>query len=220
MTDFLLIAIAAATVNNIVLERLLGLCPLLGTDSRVDNALTTGLATTCALTVTAGLSHLLNQWLLVPWGLAYLRIIALLALAALTVQAVNVLLKRHGAGRLRFASQRLPLITMNCAVLGVALLTTGTANTLGGRRGTWPRRRTRLYGGGDALRQPAPAPSTVARSAAVARAGHCARHRRDDVTRGPGIFGAGNLGSLPVVPIPCGRACKVDHFSAQTGAEP
>jgi electron transport complex protein RnfA len=132
MTNFLLIAIAAATVNNIVLERLLGLCPLLGTDSRVDNALTTGLATTCALTVTAGLSHLLNQWLLVPWGLAYLRIIALLALAALTVQAVNVLLKRHGAGRLRFASQRLPLITMNCAVLGVALLTTGTANTLGG----------------------------------------------------------------------------------------
>jgi len=136
MTDFLLIAVAAATINNIVLERLLGLCPVLGptpgTNSRVDNALRSGLATTCALTVTAGLSHLLYQWLLLPWGLVYLRIIALLAVSALTVQAINVLLERRGAGRSPFASQHLPLTTMNCAVLGVALLTTGTADTLGG----------------------------------------------------------------------------------------
>jgi electron transport complex protein RnfA len=70
--------------------------------------------------------------LLVPWGLAYLRIFGLLAVAGLTVQAVNMLFQGHGAGRLGFDSQRLPLITMNCAVLGVALLTTGTAATLGG----------------------------------------------------------------------------------------
>jgi electron transport complex protein RnfA len=130
MTDFLLIVVAAATINNIVLERLLGLCPVLGQTpgmrSRVDNALRSGLATTCALTITAGLSHLLYQWLLLPLGLVYLRIIALLALSALAVQGVNVLLGRRGAG------QHLPLTTMNCAVLGVALLTTGTAGTLGG----------------------------------------------------------------------------------------
>lgn len=132
MSDFLLIALAAATVNNIVLERLLGLCPVVGTTARIDEALATGLATTGALTLTAGLSYLLNQWLLVPFGLPYLRIIALLGLAALSVQAVNVLLERRSAGRSRSANQQLPLITMNCAVLGVALLTTGTAETLGG----------------------------------------------------------------------------------------
>jgi electron transport complex protein RnfA len=136
MTDFLLIVVAAATVSNIVLERLLGLCPVLaqtpGVNSRVDNALRSGLATTWALTITAGLSHLLYQWLLLPLGLVYLRIIALLALSALTVQGVNVLLGRRGAGQGPFAGQHLPLTTMNCAVLGVALLTTGTAGTLGG----------------------------------------------------------------------------------------
>ena len=132
MTDFLLIAVAAATVNNIVLERLLGLCPVLGADSRIDNAFTTGLATTCALAVTAGLSHLLNQWLLEPRELVYLRIIALLALSALAVLAVNVLLQRRSAARALPAGQHLPLVTMNCAVLGVALLTIGSAGSLAG----------------------------------------------------------------------------------------
>ncbi|MDP2325464.1 MAG: Rnf-Nqr domain containing protein [Gammaproteobacteria bacterium] len=122
MTDFLFIAIAAATINNIVLERLLGLCPVIGTAPRFDDALATGLATTGALTLTAGLCHLLNQWLLMPWGLAYLRIITVLALAALSVQLVNVLPWRRGAHQ--------SLTTMNCAVLGVALLTTGTAGSL------------------------------------------------------------------------------------------
>lgn len=124
MADFLLIAIAAATINNIVLERLLGLCPVIGTAPRFDDALVTGLATTGALTLTAGLCHLLNQWLLMPWGLAYLRIIALLVLAAVSAQVVNALLRRRGAYQ--------SLVTMNCAVLGVALLTTGTAGSLAG----------------------------------------------------------------------------------------
>ena len=132
MTDLLFIAVAAATVNNIVLERLLGLCPVVGTTARIDEALATGLATTGALTLTAGLSHLLNQWLLVPFSLPYLRIIALLGLAALSVQAVNAILGRRGACHSPATGQHLPLITMNCAVLGVALLTTGTADTLAG----------------------------------------------------------------------------------------
>jgi len=129
MSEFLLIAIAAATINNIVLERLLGLCPVVGTAARIDEALTTGIATTAALTVTAGLSHLLNERLLVHFGLPYLRIITLLAISALAVQAVN-LLQRVGTGRLRFATKPVPLITVNCAVLGVALLTTGTVDSL------------------------------------------------------------------------------------------
>jgi electron transport complex protein RnfA len=128
MSEFLLVALAAATINNIVLERLLGLCPVVGTAPRVDEALATGLATTAALALTAALSHLLNQWLLVPFGLVYLRIIALLALAGLSVSLVNVLLQRRGSSSA--SGRRLPLITMNCAVLGVALLTAGTADNL------------------------------------------------------------------------------------------
>lgn len=129
MTDLLLIAVAAASINNIVLERLLGLCPVLEAGGRVDEALSSGLATTAALALTAGLSYLLNEWLLEPFGLPYLRIIALVAIAALAVQAVNALLARSATRLFASASRQLPRITMNCAVLGVALLTTGTAGS-------------------------------------------------------------------------------------------
>jgi len=134
MPDLLLIAIAAATVNNIVLERLLGLRPVLGetarSDSRIADAVAMGLVTTCALALTAGLSHLLNESLLVPLGLGYLRIIALLAVSTLAVQAVSLLLRRSGAAGPALCNESAPRITMNCIVLGVALLTTGTAKHL------------------------------------------------------------------------------------------
>lgn len=132
MTDLLLIAIAAASINNIVLERLLGLCPVLGASGRVDEALWSGLATTAALALAAGLSHLLNEWLLEPFGLPYLRIIALVAIAALAVQAVNALLARRAARQFASVGGQSPLVTMNCAVLGVALLTSGTAGSFAG----------------------------------------------------------------------------------------
>jgi len=136
MTDLMLTAIAAATANNIALERLLGLGPVLGqapgTDARIADALVTGLATTCGLAVTAGLYQLLNESLLVPWGLDYLRIIILLALSALTVQALSSVLQRSSAGWSALAGYRVPTLTMNCVVLGVALLTTGTATTFAG----------------------------------------------------------------------------------------
>jgi electron transport complex protein RnfA len=142
MSDLLLAAIAAATVNNIVLERLLGLGPVLGPvpgptpESRIAEALRTGLATTGALAVTTGLGHLLNEWLLVPMGLVYLRIIALVALSAVAVQAVTLLVARSGASRSSPAGEYAPRITMNCVVLGAALLTTGTATTVAGASAT------------------------------------------------------------------------------------
>lgn len=124
MTDLLLIAVAAATVNNIVLVRLLGLCPVLGPGTHLADVKSVALATTGVLTITTGLSYLLDRWVLVPYELPYLRIIAFLALTVLTVQAANHLLRRP--------STQLPLITTNCAVLGVALLTAGTSNSLAG----------------------------------------------------------------------------------------
>jgi len=124
MTELLLIVVAAATVNNIVLVRLLGLCPVLGTGTHLDDVKGVSLATTGVLTITAGLTYLLEQWVLVPYELPYLRIIGFLALTVLTVQGANLLLRR--------STTQLPLITINCAVLGVALLTAGTSSSLGG----------------------------------------------------------------------------------------
>ena len=124
MTELLLIVVAAATVNNVVLMRLLGLCPVLGAGTHLDDVKGVSLATTGVLTITAGLTYLLEQWVLVPYELPYLRIIGFLALTGLTVQGANLLLRR--------STTQLPLITINCAVLGVALLTAGASSSLVG----------------------------------------------------------------------------------------
>jgi len=124
MTELLFIAVAAATINNVVLVRLLGLCPVLGSGTHLADIKGVALATTGVLTITAGLSYLLELWVLVPYDVPYLRIIAFLALTVLTVQGANLLVRRP--------STQLPLITTNCAVLGVALLTASTSSSLAG----------------------------------------------------------------------------------------
>jgi len=124
MTELLLIVVAAATVNNIVLIRLLGLCPVLGHGTPIRAVRDVSLATTGVLTITAGLSYLIDQQVLAPYGLHYLRIITFLVLTLLAVQGANLALRRW--------SSQLPLITTNCAVLGVALLTTGSSDSFAG----------------------------------------------------------------------------------------
>ena len=124
MADLLLIAVAAATVNNFVLVRLLGLCPLLGARPALEDVPGMAVAITVALTITAGLCHALDRWVLVPLDLPYLRILGFLGLSVLAVRLANLVLRRP--------ARQLPLITTNCAVLGVALLTTGTVDSLAG----------------------------------------------------------------------------------------
>ncbi len=124
MTELLLMAVAAATINNFVLERLLGLCPVVGAGTRLDDVRGVALATTAVLTITAALSYLLDRWVLTPYELPYLRIMGFLALTLLAVQGVNRVVRLSG--------QHLPLITTNCAVLGVALLTAGTSDSFAG----------------------------------------------------------------------------------------
>ena len=130
MVELLLIAVGAATVNNFVLVRFLGLCPLLGVGSRLDSAAGMSLATGVVLTITAGLSYLLDHWVLVPLDLGYLRIISFILLIAGTVQLAELLIRRRHALLHRLLGMYLPLITTNCAVLGVALLNAGTAKSL------------------------------------------------------------------------------------------
>jgi electron transport complex protein RnfA len=130
MAELLLIAVGAALVNNFVLVRFLGLCPVLGTGGRLDSAFGMAGATAIVLTVTAGVSYLLHCYVLLPLGLEYLRIIAFIVIIAGTVQLTELVMRRAMPLLHRLLGVYLPLITTNCAVLGVALLNVGEARSL------------------------------------------------------------------------------------------
>ncbi len=130
MSDWLLIVISAVFVNNFVLVQFLGLCPFMGVSNRVANALGLGIATTFVLTLAALLSHLLHTYILVPLDVQYLRIIGFIFIIAVVVQFTELVMRRHSPLLHQVLGLYLPLITTNCAVLGVALLTTQQQNTL------------------------------------------------------------------------------------------
>ncbi len=120
--EFLLIIVSAALVNNFVLVKFLGLCPFLGVSSSVESAIGMSLATAFVLTLSAVASYLLTSWLLQPLDLMYLGTVSFIVVIAALVQLTELFM-RHAAPLLhRVLGIYLPLITSNCAVLGVALL--------------------------------------------------------------------------------------------------
>ena len=118
MADLALILLGALLVNNFVLAQFLGLCPFIGSTGRYDTAAAMGLATTFVLTLSAAASYLLHHLLLAPFGLEFLRIIVFILVIASVVQ----LTERYLRSTSPLLGIYLPLITTNCAVLGVALL--------------------------------------------------------------------------------------------------
>ena len=122
MTDLLLIIVATALVNNFVLTNFLGLCPFLGASSRVETAFGMALATSFVLTLASGLSYLLNTYILIPTDTEHLRLLAFILIIAATVQFTELLIKRSSPLLHQVLGIFLPLITTNCAVLGIALL--------------------------------------------------------------------------------------------------
>lgn len=122
MQDTLLLLLGAVLVNNFVLVKFLGLCPFMGVSKRLDSAYGLALATGFVLTLSAGLSWLVQHWLLQPLGLDYLRTLAFILVIAAVVQFSEVLMQRQSPRLYRVLGIFLPLITTNCAVLGVALL--------------------------------------------------------------------------------------------------
>lgn len=122
MTDLILIIVATVLVNNFVLTRFLGLCPFLGASSRLETALGMALATTFVLTVAAGLSYLVNRYVLLPTGTEYLRLMAFILIIAGAVQFTELVIRRSSPLLHQMLGIFLPLITTNCAVLGIALL--------------------------------------------------------------------------------------------------
>lgn len=122
MNEILLILLGTVLVNNFVLAQFLGLCPFVGVSNRLDSALGMGIATTFVLTLAALLGHLVERWLLAPFGLEYLRTLSFIVVIAIVVQFTEIVIRRQSPLLHRVLGLYLPLITTNCAVLGVALL--------------------------------------------------------------------------------------------------
>lgn len=121
--DFLVIIIGTVLVNNVVLVQFLGLCPFMGVSNNIGTAIGMGLATTFVLTLSALSGWLIEHWVLAPLGLAYLRTLTFILVVAAVVQFTELYLRKTSQALYQSLGIFLPLITTNCAVLGVALLT-------------------------------------------------------------------------------------------------
>jgi electron transport complex protein RnfA len=122
MTSYLFVILSAALVNNVVLVRILGLCPFMGVSRKLDSALGMGLATTFVLTLGSGTSYLIDTYLLQPNDLGYLRTLCFIVVIASIVQVTERTIEVNSPSLYRVLGIYLPLITTNCAVLGVPLL--------------------------------------------------------------------------------------------------
>lgn len=127
MTEFALILISTILVNNFVLVQFLGLCPFMGVSGKLETAIGMSMATTFVLTLASILSYLTFQYLLVPFGLEFLRTISFILVIAVVVQFTEMVVHKTSPLLYRVLGIFLPLITTNCAVLGVALLNTNRA---------------------------------------------------------------------------------------------
>ena len=128
MQELALILVSTILVNNFVLVKFLGLCPFMGVSRKLETATGMGLATTFVLTLSSVCSYLVNAYLLEPLGLGYLRTIAFILTIAVVVQFTEMVVHKTSPMLYQVLGIFLPLITTNCAVLGVALLNVQAQN--------------------------------------------------------------------------------------------
>ncbi|CAI8397732.1 MAG: electron transport complex subunit RsxA [Gammaproteobacteria bacterium] len=128
MVDYLLILVSTVLVNNFVLVQFLGLCPFMGVSSRLETAMGMSLATTFVLTLASLCSYLTYTYLLEPFGLEFLQTISFILVIAFVVQFTEMVVHKTSPLLHKVLGIFLPLITTNCAVLGVALLNIKKAN--------------------------------------------------------------------------------------------
>ena len=122
MSHYLFILIGAVLVNNVVLVKILGLCPFMGTSKKLDTAFGMGAATTFVLTLATGASYIIDHFLLMPFGLEYLRTLSFIVTIAAIVQLTEMVIAKTSPTLQQVLGIYLPLITTNCAVLGVPLI--------------------------------------------------------------------------------------------------
>ena len=122
MGELALIFIGSVLVNNFVLVRFLGICPFLGVSKELDTALGMGMATTFVLVLSGAATWLVQNYILEPFGMPFLQNVAFILIIASLVQLVEMFLQKTSPGLYRALGIFLPLITTNCAVLGLAIL--------------------------------------------------------------------------------------------------
>lgn len=121
MSEYALILVGTVFINNIVLVQFLGLCPFMGVSRKLETAVGMSLATTFVLTLSSVSSYLVNEYLLIPLQLEYLKTISFILVIAVVVQVTEMVVRKTNALLYQVLGIFLPLITTNCAVLGVAL---------------------------------------------------------------------------------------------------
>ena len=122
LADYSILLIGAILVNNFVLVQFLGLCPFMGVSNKLETAIGMSSATTFVLTLASIVSWLTYEWLLLPLGLEYLKTISFILVIAVVVQFTEMVVRKSSPILYKVLGVFLPLITTNCAVLGVALL--------------------------------------------------------------------------------------------------
>jgi len=120
--DLLVIFISAAVVNNFVLSYFLGICPFLGVSNKLEKAFSMGLATTFVMVLAAMVTWIINNWILIPFNLPFLQYVSFIIVIASLVQFVEMFIRKSSPALYRSLGIFLPLITTNCAILGLALL--------------------------------------------------------------------------------------------------
>ena len=130
MSEIALLLVGAVFVNNFVLVKFLGLCPFMGVSRKLDAAYGMALATGFVLTLSSALAWVVHHWILLPLGLEYLRTLGFILVIASVVQFTEIVMNRQSPRLYRVLGIYLPLITTNCAVLGVALLNVQARHSL------------------------------------------------------------------------------------------
>lgn len=122
MNNYFLLFFGTVLVNNFVLVKFLGLCPFMGVSNKIESAVGMSFATTFVLTLTAALSYIVNSYLLLPLDLMYLQTLSFILVIAVIVQFTEMVIRKNSPSLYRLLGIFLPLITTNCAILGLALL--------------------------------------------------------------------------------------------------
>src|SRR5690554_6579763 len=122
--ELFVMAMTAIFIQNFVLARFLGLCPYLGVSKKLDSAIGMGMAVIFVMTLASAITFLINKYLLIPYDIMYLQTIAFILTIASLVQFVEMVIQKNAPALYKSLGVFLPLITTNCAVLGVAILNT------------------------------------------------------------------------------------------------
>lgn len=130
MTEYILLIISTALINNFVLVKFLGLCPFMGVSKKIETAIGMSLATMFVLTVASISAYLIDTYILTPLSATFLRTLVFILVIAVVVQFTEMVINKTSPTLYRLLGIFLPLITTNCAVLGVVLLNINQAHTL------------------------------------------------------------------------------------------